>query len=356
VGIALLALTLLAITITLIFGQRDRVESNDSLTLPTEPQTTASAEAAAGRATSVQGTRQDGNQDADSSPRNRSDEAVFRSATDCRAKYPDIPSDLNELWICLRALDWEGVTAPALAAWLCDSDLDPREMNRVAAAALHARTPDEALTFLNDFAPECIEVRETSLQIMAVETIAGIDPEWVERLGDAIVPERVFTGESSTQALLLAEYFIRRGDSRIETLLKKGGRGEFGGSTKEITRAARVSLFVTSTIQGDSGSAANAWVYAESLIHSPTVPPETGGVLAAFLPSRQTWPEGDSGPALGTLALALDDPELQPSLAVVLWATQTSEGPEGCDAALWGAIWDQVEAIAASRGWPPLPK
>ncbi len=260
-------------------------------------------------------------------------------------------SKLGAISECLRGLDWSRVAAPELASWLCSERPPLRQGCLVLAAALYARTPSDAVAYLADYEPECREVAETGLQIMAVEQLSFLDPLWVEELAHSMTPEALFTGDSSEQGLLLAEFFIRRGDSTIRTLLEKGGRGEYGGSEGEITRAARVCLFVTSTIQGDPESAYNAWSYADSLLSSQAAPPATGGVLAPFLANRQTWPNGDSTLALQTLLQALDDPGFRQSATTVLYFMYTPDGPDGCDKGLWSEIYAQVLADAEKYGW-----
>ena len=282
-------------------------------------------------------------------------EEILKQAEACLR--PDLgivkEAERRAIWACLQPLDWSGVTAPELAGWICATTPHLTQSALVIGAALHAREPDIALSYLSQFDPPCLQVRESGLQIMAVEIISLGDPAWVEELGDSMAGETLFTGQSSEQGLLLAEFFIRRGNDRIATVLEKGGRGEYGGSNGEIDRAAAVSLFVTSTMQRDPDRAAKAWSYAESLLHSPTTTPATGNILATFLPNKQTWPDGDSVPALSTLSLALDDPELRFPAAAILWKRQTVEGPPGCDEVLWKEIYAKVQVVAAESGWAP---
>jgi hypothetical protein len=227
-------------------------------------------------------------------------------------------------------------------------------------AALYAREPEDALAYLASLDADCREVAETGIQIMAIEAIESIDPLWVEELGRSMTPESLFTGQSSVQVLLLAKFFIRKGDAAIAAILEQGGRGEYGGSVQEITRAARVTLFVTATMGHDMGhdgtSADFAWSYAESLLQSPTAPPESGNVMASFLTSRVTWPGGDSTLALQTLSFALDDPQFARDAAVIVWFMHTPEGPKGCNEDLWSEVYSKASAVAAEEGWAKLQK
>jgi len=266
------------------------------------------------------------------------------------------PAELDAIWECLHGLDWSDVPAEDLAAWLCATKPPMQQAGLVNAAALHAREPQAALAYLSAFDPECLEFRESSLQLVAVEWVDRFDPIWVEQLGRSMTAETLFTGETSEQGLLLAEFFLRRGDGRLQTVLEQGGRGEHGGSDGEMNRAAAVTLFVSSTLRGDRFGADYARAYAESLVHSPTAPASTGSALAAFLSSKQTWQGGDSKAALRTLSLALDDPGFGPSAAAVLWFSRSAEGPEGCDRALWDEVYAKVQAHAQKSGWSKLDK
>ena len=265
-------------------------------------------------------------------------------------------AERKAIWACLQPLDWSGVTAPELAGWLCATTPHLTQSALVVGAALHAREPDIALSYLSQFDPACRQVRETGLQIMAVEIISLGDPAWVEELGESMTPETLFTGQSSEQGLLLAEFFIRRGNDRLATVLEKGGRGEYGGSDGELYRAAAMSLFLSSSMQGDPDCAAKARSYAESLLRSSTTSPSTGSMLASVLSNKQTWPEGDSVPALRALSLVLDDPGFRFPAAATLWNGQTAEGPPGCDEVLWKEIYAKVQVVAAESGWAPKKK
>jgi hypothetical protein len=260
-------------------------------------------------------------------------------------------SDQIAMWRCLDRLDWSSVDPADLAVWLCAVQPPLLQASVVVGSVLHARTPEAALNYLADYKPECIEVRESGLQIMALEAIELVDPAWVAALGDSMTPDALFTGSSSEQGILAAEYFIRRGNAKVTAILESGGRGEYGGSEKEISRAAATSLFLTSTSQWDANRGDNAWSYGESLIYSPTTPPIIGGVLAAFLTSTQTWPNGDSTPALTTLLIALDDPRFTQRAASTLFSSHPPEGPKGCNRVLWDKIYAKVLAVAEENGW-----
>jgi hypothetical protein len=191
---------------------------------------------------------------------------------------------------------------------------------------------------------------------MAVEAIGLVDRRWVGELESSMTSDALFTGRSSTQGLLLAELFIRAGNGAIANILENGGRGEYGGSNEEVNRAVAVSLFVTSTGQWDANRSDNAWVYADSLVKSPTTPACVGDMLGAFLPSKQTWPGGDSTPALSTLSLAMDDPRFTERIAGALFYMQKPAGPDGCNKVLWDEVYAKVLAVAAANGWEPLSK
>lgn len=261
-------------------------------------------------------------------------------------------ADFAPVWRCLESLDWKRVAPTELATWLCGKRRPIKQACLVIGAALHARPASEGLRFLAEYKPTCLEVRETGLQIMAIEAIGRVDPAWVAQLERSFSPEALFTGDSSGQGILLAEYFIRRGNARIAALLRAGGRGEFGGSEWEIDRAARTGMFVSSSDQWDSNRSENAWAYADSLLKSPTSPAAIGGVLAAFLPSKQAWPGGDSTPALTTLLSAMDVPKFKLQAALVLFnSPHWPKGPDGCNQELWDQIYEQVLAMAAEGGW-----
>lgn len=282
-------------------------------------------------------------------------EACLRPDLD-DSENPGDGADAAAIWQCLQGFDWSRVTPVDLATWLCAEKRPMRQACRVIGSALYARSPKEALAYLGEYKPACREVKETGLQIMAVEAIGLADRQWVAELERSMTPDALFTGSSSTQGLLLAELFIRGGNVALATILENGGRGEYGGSDAEITRAAAGSLFVTSTGQWDANRSGNAWVYAESLVKSPTTPASVGDVLAAFLPSRQTWPGGDSTPALSTLSQAMDDPRFTQKIASYLYFMQKPAGPDGCNKVLWDEIYAKVLAVAAKSGWEPLSK
>jgi hypothetical protein len=285
---------------------------------------------------------------------------VLRKAESClRPDLADantLPADLAPIWRCLQSLDWSRVAPVDLATWLCSAQCSLRQASLVGGAALYARSPNDALAFLAQYEPTCANFRESGLQIMAIEAIARVDSAWVAELERNMTPDALFTGSSSTQGILLAEYFIRRGNVAIAAMLEDGGRGLLGGSDKEMARSAAMSLFLHSTRQWSDTRAGDAWSYAESLLYSPTTPAVAGNVLAAFLPSRQTWPQGDSTPALKTLSSALDDPRFAATAAIVLFAQHAPEGPDGCDKRLWAEIYAKVLAIAAKNQWEPPPK
>jgi len=186
---------------------------------------------------------------------------------------------------------------------------------------------------------------------MAVEAIGLVDRKWVADLERSMTSGALFTGDSSTQGILLAELFIRNGNGAIANILEKGGRGEYGGSKEEICRAASTSLFVISSGQWDANRTDNAWVYADSLVRSPTTPPSVGNALGAFLASKQTWPGGDSTAAMSTLSQAMDDPRFTKSIAATLFFMQKPAGPDGCNKVLWDEIYAKVQAVAAKNGW-----
>jgi hypothetical protein len=212
------------------------------------------------------------------------------------------------------------------------------------------------LAFLGEYSPICREVKETGLQIMAIEAIGLVDPQWVAELERSMTPDALFTGHSSTQGLLLAEHFTRSGNVALATILESGGRGEYGGSDDEINRAAAVSLFVTSTGQWDANRSGNAWAYAESLVKSPTTPASLGDILGAFLPSKQTWPAGDSTLALSTLSQAMDDPRFTHKIASTLYFMHKPAGPDGCNKVLWDEVYAKALAVATKEGWQPPSK
>ncbi len=211
-------------------------------------------------------------------------------------------------------------------------------------------------------------MRESMLQVTMVEAIDLTDPAWVRALEASYEPELLFDGTSSAQCILLAELFIRRGNSHIASILQEGGLGKYGGSEVQVQRAAATSLYLASTMwlgensptaqPADPGaSAMQAWEYAEALVYSPTIPASVGGVLGSFLTSKQTWPQGDSKPALKTLLFALNDPKLANQAALAITGNYTKTGPEGCDPELWAQIYKQVEATAMANGWDvPTPK
>lgn len=277
-------------------------------------------------------------------------EACLRPDLDDSTTYGG-GADAAAIWRCLQDFDWLRVTSFDLATWLCAEKRPLQQASRVIGAALYARPPKEALAYLAEYNPTCLQVRESGLQIMAIEAIGLVDRQWVAELGRSMTPDALFTGHPSTQGILLAELFIRDGNGAITTILENGGRGEYGGSDEEISRAAATSLFVSSSSQWDANRSDNAWAYAESLISSPTTPPIVGDVLAAFLPSKQTWPGGDSTPALTTLALAMDDPRFTQGIAAVLFHTQKQDGPQGCNKVLWDEVYAKVLAVAAEKGW-----
>ena len=287
-------------------------------------------------------------------------EAVLEAAEGCLLPNLDNlsinQSQLDSIWECMVSLDWTVVTASDLASWLCAADRHNLQESIVLGAALYTRQPDDALAYLSDFKPPCLGIRESGLQIMAIEAIEKVDPRWVQKLAVSMTPERLFTGSSSTQAILLAEHYIRNGNLSIATELEKGGRGEYGGSDEEIVRAARVSLFVTSTLQEDPNSSVNAWAYAESLLQSPTCPSQIGSTLAGFLTSKQTWPGGDSEPALRTLLLAMDSSHFAEQATMTVWLNCTPEGPEGCDKVLWKQIYEKAKFFASKHGLGESPQ
>lgn len=280
---------------------------------------------------------------------------VLRQAEVCLRPDLDDPTaveaDLRPIWECLQSLDWLRVGPADLGTWLCADKRSLKQGSLVAGLALYARTPQEAVAYLAEYSPTCLNVRESGLQIMAVETIDNIDREWVAELERSMTAEALFTGNSSTQGILLAEYFIRKGNSVLQTILEKGGRGEYGGSDKEISRAAATSLFVASSGQWDERRRDNAYAYAESLLASPTTPSSVGSVLGGVLASNQTWPGGDSTPALTTLLLVLDDPRFKTRAASALFFKKKPEGPPGCNKALWDEIYAKVLAEATEQGW-----
>ena len=264
--------------------------------------------------------------------------------------------DAAAIWQCLQSFDWMRVTPAELGEWLCAEKLPLQQACRVIGSALHARAPKEALAYLGAYNPPCPEVRETGLQIMAVEAIGLLDPKWVAELERSMTSDTLFTGDSSTQGILLAELFIRDGNVALALILEKGGRGEYGGSKGEIERAAAASLFLASSGQWDANRAGNAWVYAESLVRSPTTPPSVGSVLGGALASKGTWPGGDSTVAMSTLSQAMDDPRFTESIAATLFFMQKPAGPDGCNKVLWDEVYAKVLAVAAKKGWEPLGK
>lgn len=265
-------------------------------------------------------------------------------------------ADAAAIWQCLQGFDWMRVTPVELGEWLCVEKLPFQQACRVLGSALYARSPKEALAYLSAYQPTCLDVRETGLQIMAVESIGLVDPKWVAELERSMTPDALFTGDSSTQALLLAELFIRNGNGALAVILENGGRGEYGGSKDEISRAAAASLFVISSGQWDANRSDNAWVYAESLLTSPTTPPIVGNVLGAFLTNKQTWPGGDSTPAMSTLLVAMDDTRFTASLAATLFYTQKPAGPVGCNKVIWDEVYAKVLVVATKNGWEAIGK
>jgi hypothetical protein len=191
---------------------------------------------------------------------------------------------------------------------------------------------------------------------MAVEVIGMTDPKWVAELERSMTPDALFTGRSSAQGIWLAELFVRNGNGAVATILEKGGRGEYGGSDEEISRAAGTSLFVISSGQWDANRSDNAWVYADSLVMSPTTPARVGDLLGPFLLSKQTWPGGDSRQALTTLSVAMDDPRFTQSIASTLFFMQEPAGPDGCDKVLWNEVYAKALAVATKNGWEPISK
>lgn len=263
----------------------------DAVLTPADPQThpvvpsspTVASDPFADRGSNAERTRADSSASAVPAGDLAAGAQLLRRAEAClRPELADaetIAPDLMPIWRCLQDLDWSRVAPADLATWLCASRRPLLQASLVIGSTLYARPPKDALAFLAEYSPACLEVRETGLQIMAVEAIQLVDPGWVLELERSMTSEALFTGRSSEQGIKLAELFIRNGNTALATILENGGRGEYGGSDGEISRAARVSLFLTSTGQWDPDRSDRAWEYADSLVSCRTTPSIVGNVL-----------------------------------------------------------------------------
>jgi hypothetical protein len=190
---------------------------------------------------------------------------------------------------------------------------------------------------------------------MMLEFIEQADSRWCKQLEQSFTREALFTEGHSDQCVMLAGHFFRRGNSDVALLLEEGGRGRLGGDEAQVVRAAAVCLSVKSTQWNSAGTAVStqaamsALEYARSLLHSPSTPPIMGSVVAQFLSSSQTWPGGDSKPALELILLALRESRFQLHAAgSLVWPLDYT--PPGADSGLWTEIRRLSATIAREHG------
>jgi hypothetical protein len=298
---------------------------------------------------------------APSAPLGSKVEEILALAEECLEPYLEIPAgtsaDYEPVWRCLQRLDWVQVEAEDLAVWVCSKQRPFWLNGLVGASAWHARSGNRALEYLARFKPQCLNIAESPYQIMLIELIDRVDPRWVGLLSRSFSAEALFTPGASDQCILLAEFFLRRGDPFVTALLEEGGRGLLGGDEDQMCRAAAVCLYAHSTMRAEAGStggfdegaSGRAYHYAESLVTSPSTPPLTASTLGQFLTSRQTWPGGDSKPALRLLLEAIEDPRFELRIPNKVFAHSMS-GPPGCDPELWSQLWQKSLQVAKKYG------
>lgn len=230
---------------------------------------------------------------------------------------------------CLADIDLAEIEAPALASWLCSHDPSSPARQVLIEQASIRRSPGEFLRFVDELQDAiCDEMTERLPQAAALLWAESNDPAWLAEVQASIDAQALFGG-ASDGVVLMAEYFVERGDARIAAMLAAGARGELGGTPEQMVRAANVVA-----VHEDRGEPYLA--FCASLLDSPATTPDElmGNHLLAFTLRDKASLDGNWRRSIALVERMLDDPRFAVEAASQLLAQHTRQ-PQGFPDSEW---------------------
>jgi hypothetical protein len=230
-----------------------------------------------------------------------------------------------------------------LAAWLCESQLSFTLQIEAVAHFVRQRQPAEAWVWLDGLQTRCTRHRETHFFKGVLQLAGALEPEWLRGFERSLAPEILYAQELGEAPVQIAVMLAQSGSEFARFVLEGGGRGDFGGTARQIDRAASCSLALQQPGEPFYG-------YLVSVLRSPNLPEDSalGCTLARFLADPRARPNGDALAPMLRLSELLQDRRLRESAALTLLRQIGDEPPKGVDAEIWKGLLAQARAVLPS--------
>jgi hypothetical protein len=249
-------------------------------------------------------------------------------------------ADLEERRACLDAAFAQLPELDEVAAWLCTTPRPLVLQMEVLATLVRRLEPAEAWTWLDGLQARCARHRETHLFKGALVLAGQTDPNWLRGFEQSLSPEVLFSTEFGEAPVQVAVMLAQQGSEFARFVLERGGCGDFGGSARQIDRAASCSLALQRPGE-------EFYRYLCEVAKSPNLPEDSGlgSTLATFLTDPRARPGGDALAPLLQLSSVLMDPRLNQSAALTLLQQIGPTAPAGVDVAVWNGLLAQARSI-----------
>lgn len=239
---------------------------------------------------------------------------------------------------CLAALDLSLLSAEQLATWICESDASFHAISLVAQARVTRLEPGFVVPFLQRFQEACPKYRESGLTLSCLQYGKFLSEAWYQDVGTLLEPGIMLTGDGNEAAIQLAEDYVREGDVRLTQFLEDIGRGLYGGTSRQVHRAALIALV-------NSPSPMARLEYLESVYRSADASgSDLGNLMAEFLANGKCWTDGKPRQALLLLNDVLRDPRFTEGCAAQL-EHFADHPPPATDGELWRAVMDYATYV-----------
>ncbi|MBM3978450.1 MAG: hypothetical protein FJ299_15865 [Planctomycetes bacterium] len=246
----------------------------------------------------------------------------------------------EERRVCLETAFAQLPELDEVAAWLCSTARPLALQMEVLAAMVRRLEPAEAWTWLDGLQARCARHRETHLFKGALVLAGQSDPSWLMGFEQALSPEVLFSAELGEAPVQVAVMLAQQGSEFARFVLERGGCGDFGGSARQIDRAASCSLALQSPGE-------EFYRYLCEVAKSPNLPEDSGlgSTLATFLTDPRARPDGDPLAPLLQLSSVLTDRRLNQSAALTLLQQVGPTAPVGVDDAVWNGLLAQARSV-----------
>lgn len=227
-----------------------------------------------------------------------------------------------------------------LAGWMCSTSRPLALQMEVLGIFVQRLDPAQAWAWLDGLQERCGRQQETHLFQGALQLAGQADPEWLRGFERSLAPEILFSNQLGEAPVQVAVMLAQGGSEFARFVLERGGCGEFGGSVRQIDRAASCSLALQQPGE-------EFFRYLSQVAASPNLPDGSGigSTLAVFLADPRARPQGDALAPLLRLSEVLADPRLNQSAALTLLQQVGVDPPAGVDPEVWRGLIAQARSV-----------